>query len=130
MLDGMENGSSVHTMPNLRKSVPKNVKKDRFSLSHRDSVSWQESASKEGLAEKALNSVKEHLDTKYGIMILQPAYTQYYLNLGEISSYPPGYKENAGIFCHNNPWVSIAETVIGRGNRAFEIYKKDLPVLY
>ncbi|MDO4650025.1 MAG: glycosyl transferase [Eubacteriales bacterium] len=82
---------------------------------------------KEGFAEKALDSVKERLDTKYGIMILQPAYTQYYLNLGEISSYPPGYKENAGIFCHNNPWVSIAETVIGRGNRAFEIYKKTCP---
>ncbi|MGN8631546.1 GH36-type glycosyl hydrolase domain-containing protein [Blautia sp. HCP3S3_G3] len=82
---------------------------------------------KEGLAEKALDSVKKYLDTKYGIMILQPAYTRYYLNLGEISSYPPGYKENAGIFCHNNPWVSIAETVIGRGNRAFEIYKKTCP---
>ncbi len=81
----------------------------------------------EGLAEKALNSVKEKLDTKYGIMILQPAYTKYHLELGEVSSYPPGYKENAGIFCHNNPWVSIAETVIGRGDRAFEIYKKTCP---
>ena len=67
---------------------------------------------KEGLAKKALDSVKEKLDTKYGVMILQPAYTKYHLELGEISSYPPGYKENAGIFCHNNPWVSIAETVI------------------
>ena len=82
---------------------------------------------KEGLAEKALNSVKEKLDTRYGIMILQPAYTKYHLELGEVSSYPPGYKENAGIFCHNNPWVSIAETVIGRGDRAFEIYKKTCP---
>ena len=82
---------------------------------------------KEGLAEKALNSVKEKLDTKYGVMILQPAYTRYHLELGEISSYPPGYKENAGIFCHNNPWVSIAETVIGRGDRAFEIYQKTCP---
>lgn len=82
---------------------------------------------KEGLAEKALNSVKEKLDTDYGIMILQPAYTKYHLELGEVSSYPPGYKENAGIFCHNNPWVSIAETVIGRGDRAFEIYKKTCP---
>lgn len=82
---------------------------------------------KEGLAEKALDSVKERLDTRYGIMLLQPAYTQYYLNLGEISSYPPGYKENAGIFCHNNPWISIAETVIGRGNRAYEIYSKTCP---
>ena len=82
---------------------------------------------KEGLAEKALDSVKEKLDTKYGVMILQPAYTKYHLELGEISSYPPGYKENAGIFCHNNPWVSIAETIIGRGDRAFEIYQKTCP---
>ena len=81
----------------------------------------------EGLADKALASVKEKLDTKYGIMILQPAYTEYHLELGEVSSYPPGYKENAGIFCHNNPWVSIAETVLGHGDRAFEIYKKTCP---
>ena len=60
-------------------------------------------------------------------MILQPAYTVYHEELGEVSSYPPGYKENAGIFCHNNPWVSCAETVIGRGDRAFEIYKKTCP---
>ncbi|MCR4657622.1 MAG: glycosyl transferase [Lachnospiraceae bacterium] len=80
-----------------------------------------------GEAEKALNSVKERLDTKYGVMILQPAYTRYHEELGEVSSYPPGYKENAGIFCHNNPWVSIAETVIGRGDRAFEIYRKTCP---
>ena len=82
---------------------------------------------KEGLAEKALESVKNRLDTKYGIVLLQPAYTYYHLELGEISSYPEGYKENAGIFCHNNPWVSIAETVLGHGNRAFEIYKKICP---
>ncbi len=82
---------------------------------------------KEGHAKKALDSVKERLDTKYGIVLQQPAYTKYYLNLGEISSYPPGYKENAGIFCHNNPWVSIAETRIGRGNRAFEIYRRTCP---
>ena len=80
---------------------------------------------KEGLAKKALDSVKEKLDTDYGIMILQPAYTKYHLELGEVSSYPPGYKENAGIFCHNNPWVSCAETVLGGGNRAFEIYKNN-----
>jgi cellobiose phosphorylase len=80
-----------------------------------------------GEAIKALNSVKERLDSKYGIMLQQPAYSRYYLELGEISAYPPGYKENAGIFCHNNPWVSIAETVIGRGDRAFEYYKKICP---
>ncbi|NLX76246.1 MAG: glycosyl transferase [Clostridiaceae bacterium] len=82
---------------------------------------------KEGLAQKALDSVKERLDTKYGIILQTPAYSEYYLNLGEISSYPPGYKENAGIFCHNNPWIAIAETVIGRGDRAFEVYAKIAP---
>ena len=80
-----------------------------------------------GEAVTALDSVKEHLDSEYGIMILQPAYTKYHVELGEISSYPPGYKENAGIFCHNNPWVSIAETVVGRGDRAFEVYRKTCP---
>ncbi|MCR4830569.1 MAG: glycosyl transferase [Pseudobutyrivibrio sp.] len=81
----------------------------------------------DGNAKKALDSVKAKLDTKYGVMILQPAYTRYHLELGEITSYPPGYKENAGIFCHNNPWISIAETCIGRGDRAFEVYKKTCP---
>lgn len=82
---------------------------------------------KEGYAEKAMASVKERLDTKYGVVLQQPPYATYRLNLGEISSYPPGYKENAGIFCHNNPWISIGETVIGHGDRAFEVYKKTCP---
>ncbi len=81
----------------------------------------------DGSAVKALDSVKKYLDTQYGIVLLNPAFTRYYVNLGEISSYPPGYKENASIFCHNNPWVMIAETVIGRGDRAFEYYKKIAP---
>jgi len=80
-----------------------------------------------GLAQKALDSVKTRLDTKYGIVLLNPAYSTYHVELGEVSSYPPGYKENAGIFCHNNPWVMIAETVIGRGDRAFDYYKKIAP---
>jgi cellobiose phosphorylase len=82
---------------------------------------------KTGQAQKALDSVKTRLETKHGIVLNQPAYRQYHLELGEISSYPPGYKENAGIFCHNNPWVMIAETVIGRGDRAFELWKKIAP---
>lgn len=81
----------------------------------------------EGLAKQALDSVEEHLDTPYGIVILQPAYSTYHKNLGEITSYPPGYKENAGIFCHNNPWITIAETMIGRGDRAFEVYRRTCP---
>ncbi|MBE5995998.1 MAG: glycosyl transferase [Lachnospiraceae bacterium] len=82
---------------------------------------------KTGEAEKALKSVEEKLDTKYGIVLLTPAYTRYHLELGEISSYPPGYKENAGIFCHNNPWIVCAETEIGHGSRAFEVYRRTAP---
>ncbi len=80
-----------------------------------------------GHAAAALESVKERLDTQYGIVLHQPAYTQYRLNLGEISSYPPGYKENAGIFCHNNPWITCAETELGHGDRAFQIYRRTCP---
>ena len=80
-----------------------------------------------GEAQVALDSVAEHLETEHGIVLHTPAYTRYYPELGEISSYPPGYKENGGIFCHNNPWVIIAETCLGRGERAFELYKKICP---
>ena len=80
-----------------------------------------------GKAIKALDSVQKHLECKYGITLNQPPYSVYHSELGEISSYPPGYKENAGIFCHNNPWIMIAETVLGRSERAFEIYKKITP---
>ena len=80
-----------------------------------------------GEAAKAMQSVKDRLDTKYGVVLHQPAYTTYRLNLGEISSYPPGYKENAAVFCHNNPWITCAEAVLGHGDRAFELYKKICP---
>lgn len=81
----------------------------------------------EGLCERALDSVKAHLECEHGIILQNPAYTHYYVEYGEISSYPEGYKENAGIFCHNNPWVIIGETVCGRGQDAWEHYKKILP---
>jgi cellobiose phosphorylase len=83
--------------------------------------------SENGYAEKALNSVKKYLATPNGIMLQQPAFKKYYLHLGEISSYPPGYKENAGIFTHNNTWIQIAETLIGRGDQAMEYYKSICP---
>ncbi len=81
----------------------------------------------DGMVEKALDSVKERLDCEYGIVLNNPAFTKYYIEYGEISSYPPGYKENAGIFCHNNPWIMIGETVLGRGDQAWEYYKKICP---
>ena len=80
-----------------------------------------------GYPVKALDSVKKHLDTKYGIVILDPPYKEYHIELGEVSSYPPGYKENGGIFCHNNPWVIIGEVVNGRPEQAWEYYKKIAP---
>ena len=80
-----------------------------------------------GQARMALDAVHERLATPHGIVLVNPAYTEYHVELGEISSYPPGYKENAGIFCHNNPWVMIAETVIGRADRAFDYYRRITP---
>lgn len=82
----------------------------------------------DGKAVKALDSVRKHLLGKYGVELLAPCYTVYHKELGEISSYPPGYKENGSIFCHNNPWISIAETVVGRGDNAFDIYRRTAPV--
>ena len=73
------------------------------------------------------NRCNKHLATQHGIVLQQPAYSQYYLHLGEISSYPPGYKENAGIFCHTNPWIIIAETMVGNGDRAFDYYLRINP---
>lgn len=81
----------------------------------------------EGMVEKSLNSVKKYLDTPNGIVLNNPAFTEYVVEYGEISSYPAGYKENAGIFCHNNPWIMIAETILGRGDYAWEYYRKICP---
>jgi len=81
----------------------------------------------DGRAQKALQSVNERLACSYGIVLNNPPLTKYYINLGEISTYPPGYKENAGIFCHNNPWIMIAETMVGNKERAFDYYKRITP---
>ena len=81
----------------------------------------------DGRAKKALQSVKKRLDCDYGIVLLNPAFTKYHIEYGEISTYPAGYKENAGIFCHNNPWIMIAETMLGNGDQAFEYYRKIAP---
>ncbi len=81
----------------------------------------------DGLVEKSLNSVKKYLDCEHGLVLNNPAFTEYIPDYGEISTYPAGYKENAGIFAHNNPWVIIGETVLGRGDRAWEYYQKICP---
>lgn len=81
----------------------------------------------DGLVEKSLNSVKKYLDCEHGLVLNNPAFTEYIPDYGEISTYPAGYKENAGFFAHNNPWVIIGETVLGRGDRAWEYYQKICP---
>lgn len=75
-----------------------------------------------GRARQAMQSVDKHLFTENGVVLQQPAYTDYHLELGEVSSYPPGYKENAGIFSHNNTWIQIAWTMLGEGDKAMEYY--------
>ncbi|MDR1526625.1 MAG: glycosyl transferase [Dysgonamonadaceae bacterium] len=82
---------------------------------------------KEGMVQKALDSVKKYLDTPNGIVLNHPAFTEYVAEYGEISSYPAGYKENAGIFCHNNPWIMIAETIVGRGGYAWNYFRQICP---
>jgi cellobiose phosphorylase len=81
----------------------------------------------EGMADAALSAVEEYLATEHGIKLLDPPYQNYYLQLGEISSYPPGYKENGSIFCHTNPWVVIAEAILGHGDRALDYYLRTNP---
>ena len=81
----------------------------------------------DGFVDKALDSVKGRMECEHGIVLNNPAYTTYHVEMGELSSYPEGYKENAGIFCHNNPWVIIGETVAGRGDDAWSHYTKILP---
>jgi len=81
----------------------------------------------DGKAAQAVTAIRKHLATRHGIVVHQPAYTRYYLHLGEISSYPPGYKENAGVFCHINPWVMIAETRLGHGDEAHDYYLRINP---
>ena len=81
----------------------------------------------DGKAQRALTSVRERLTCEWGTAILAPAYSTYRIELGEISSYPRGYKENGGIFCHNNPWISIANAVAGNDEDAFEVYRRTCP---
>ena len=81
----------------------------------------------DGRAQLALDSVAARLATPHGIVLLNPAYSRYDLHLGEISTYPPGYKENAGVFCQTNPWIMIAEARLGRGDAAFDYYLRINP---
>jgi len=81
----------------------------------------------DGRTRTAIASVRERLATPHGIVVQQPAYATYHLELGEISSYPPGYKENAGVFCHTNPWLMIGEAITGNAEGALDYYLRINP---
>jgi cellobiose phosphorylase len=80
-----------------------------------------------GRARRAMESVHRLLYTPKGVVLQQPAYSAYRVELGEVSSYPPGVKENAGIFAHNNTWIHLAWCLLGEGDRAFEYYLSICP---
>ena len=81
-----------------------------------------------GRARQALNAVDRHLYRRdLGCALQWPPYSEYHLELGEVSSYPPGYKENAGVFSHNNTWIHIGWTILGEGEKALDYYLSICP---
>jgi len=80
-----------------------------------------------GYGHLALKNTEAILGNKYGLELLHPCYSTYHVELGEISSYPQGYKENGAVFNHNNPWVVIAHCVEGESKEAYELYRKNAP---
>ena len=125
--DGTASGSSVPTTASEKKIGSKECEEGKIFIESNGFCVLAGIGLDDGRAAKALTSVRKHLATKHGLVVHQPAYTRYYLHLGEISSYPPGYKENAGVFCHVNPWVMIAETLLGHGDEAYDYYLRINP---
>ncbi len=110
-----------------RKVGSKDCEEGRIFIESQGWCSMARVGAEEGLCDKALDSVKKHLDCPHGIVLNNPPFSRYYPEYGEISSYPEGYKENAGIFCHNNPWIIIGEAMAGRAEDAWEHYRKISP---
>ena len=81
----------------------------------------------QGCDKKTLAAIDERLNTQYGLVLNNPAFTKYYIQYGEISTYPGGYKENAGIFTHNNAWIICAAAYAGAGDQAFKYYSEIAP---
>lgn len=79
----------------------------------------------------AMDSVYERLSTEHGVALCAPAHTKEVPGVGlSLLVFPPGHKENGGIFCHANSWTIVAEGVLGRGDRAYEYYRGFLPAKY
>ncbi len=110
-----------------RKIGAKDCEEGRIFIESQGWCSMARVGAEEGLCDKALDSVKERLECPHGIVLNNPAFSRYYLEYGEISSYPEGYKENAGVFCHNNAWIIIAEAMAGRSEDAWRHYRQIAP---
>ncbi len=81
-----------------------------------------------GRARKALAAVDRHLYRRgLGCALQWPPYSDYHVELGEVSSYPPGYKENGGVFSHNNTWIHMAWAIFGEGEKALDYYLSICP---
>ena len=124
---GTVNGFCGHMISLVIKWEVMPAKKAKSLLNPRDFASWQDRDLKTEGQQATLDSVNKYLACEHGIVLIYPAFTRYHIELGEISSYPEGYKENAGVFCHNNPWVIIAETMTGNGDRAFDYFTRISP---
>ena len=105
----------------------KNCEEGKIYIEPQGFCTMAEIGKEKGLGKTALKSVNKHLLNDYGVELLHPCYTKYQLKLGEISSYPPGYKENGSVFCHNNTWIVLAYTTVGDGDNAFDIYRRTCP---
>ncbi|MBR3814833.1 MAG: glycosyl transferase [Spirochaetaceae bacterium] len=81
----------------------------------------------QGADKKTLAAIDERLNTQHGLVLNNPAFSKYYIQYGEISTYPGGYKENAGIFTHNNAWIICAAAYAGEGDQAFKYYSEIAP---
>lgn len=110
-----------------RKVGSKDNEEGKIFIEPQGFCSMAEIGMKKGYPQLALDAVNQHLAFEYGIVLNNPAFSEYIIEFGEISTYPEGYKENAGVFCHNNPWVMIAETIVGNGDRAFDYYSRIAP---
>ncbi len=104
--------------------MPLGSRKNEKGQIHLNAQSW---AVLSGFAEQehgkqAMQTVYDHLNTKYGIKLSTPGYNGHDPKVGGVTTYPPGAKENSGIFLHPNPWAIIAETMLGNGDRAYEYY--------
>ncbi len=112
---------------NGQKVGSKENKEGQIFIESQGWCTMAEIGKEEGMCEKSLDSVKERLDCEYGIVLNNPPFSEYVVEYGEISTYPAGYKENAGIFCHNNPWVIIGEVLNGNAERAWDYFRKICP---